>query len=331
MNYKKIAIIGGSFDPIHQGHIAMGKTILQQFDVDQVLYIPTIQNPLKKTTMTAYHDRCAMVKCALEEKMSLYEADFMYTIDLVNHLKNTYHFEKIYFVIGNDQITTLHQWKNIDELLKKITFVCMARDNQITSSEYPVISVAFDNHFESSTQVRNGDFTIIANNVKDYIFQHHLYIESIVEKAMSKKRYAHTSSVIKTALNIADTFKYSDTLKQKLYLAALFHDYCKEWDKTQMLQYMEKYFPTQLHLPIEVWHGFVASVVVKEKLGLNDELVLNAIKNHTIVQDETEFNLILKLADTIEPTRKFIPEQVKKWAYIDVFKAYALLKEIYKN
>lgn len=326
MKSKKIAIIGGSFDPIHKGHIAMGEYVLENLDIDEVLYIPTAQNPLKASITTSYEHRCNMISLVLKPKMRLYQASFQYTIDLIAHLKQRYHYEKIYFVIGNDQIETLHQWKAIDTLVSIVDFVVLNRNHQQTPCNYPLLRLPFKNHFESSTAVRNGDFRQIESSVANYILKHRLYIYSMLQNEMDEKRYLHTLSVAKTAVKLALNFGMEEILNQ-IELAALFHDYCKCWSKEKMLPIMKTHFKEYLHFPYQVWHGFVASVYLKEMQIIEDEMILTAIQNHTMMMHIHPFNLLLKVADYVEPLRKNVPHFIATMSFIHLDKTYLMIQE----
>lgn len=329
MNCSKIAVIGGSFDPVHLGHIAMARTVLEHLDVDKVLFVPTKQNPLKTQTTTSYTERCEMVSLVLEEKMELYTSDYEYTIDLINELQTQY--QKIYFVIGDDQVKQLNLWKSIDELLSKVQFVCLERNDICTQSRYPLIRLPFKNHFESSTAIRNGDFKYLDKKVLHYILDKQLYLKEILKQHVDTYRYHHSISVMETARKIAISHQFNDDEIKNIEIAALLHDICKCWEKEKLQVYMEKYFPDKLKYSYKVWHGYVASIYLKDKLCIDNVCILNAIKNHTILEDYNRFNLVIKLADIIEPLRQNVDNEVIELAFINLEQAYKLWEKRYKN
>ncbi len=329
MNYSKIAVIGGSFDPVHLGHIAMAQTVLKHLDVDKVLFVPTKQNPLKAETTTPYSQRCEMLSLVLEDKMELYVSDYAYTIDLINALQTQY--QKIYFVIGDDQVKQLHLWKSIDELLSKVQFVCLERNEVCTESHYPLIRLPFKNHFESSSAIRNGEFHYLDKKVLHYILDHQLYLNQILKQHVDTYRYNHSVSVMETARKIAVAHHFNSEEIKNIEIAALLHDICKCWDKDKLQVYMEKHFPEKLKYSYKVWHGYVASIYLKEKLCIDNTCILNAIKNHTILEEYNRFNLVIKLADIIEPLRQNVDNEVSELAFIDLEKAYKLWEKRYKN
>lgn len=327
---SKIGLLGGSFDPIHLGHIAMANLALEKLNLDEVWFIPTKQNPLKKKTQTAYKIRCEMIELALEEKMKLFKDDSIYTIDLIENLNQQFPNYEFYFIIGNDSLEGLSKWKEIDKLIKKVNFVVISRNNVLSNSDFNVIQLNLENHFESSSAIRKGEFYYLNARVLDYIFKHKLYLEEILKLHMSEKRFIHTEGVEKRALEIA---KYHNKDKKFLFdlsIASLLHDICKEWSKEQLLPYMEKYFKNKMNLPLPTWHAYVGSVYVQEKLCIKNKRIIDAIYNHTIVEEENDFNLILKLADNLEENRTVIFEDVLELSKFNLKKAYDLLQSKFK-
>ena len=123
----KIAILGGSFNPIHNGHIALAKRVVDYLGYDKVLFIPAYNPPHKKLACGATDsDRLCMVKKSIEtyscfelEPCELEREGTSYTIDTVHYLQNKYSNEltgKIGLIIGDDLIPGFHLWKNVKEL-----------------------------------------------------------------------------------------------------------------------------------------------------------------------------------------------------------------------
>lgn len=333
MKFNAVALIGGSFDPIHNGHIAMGEQALLQLPIDKVYYVPTKQNPLKKTTETSYLDRCNMIALALDEheKMELYQNDAIYTIDLIHLLLQKNPNTKYYFVIGDDQVEKLSQWKNIEELLQLVTICAFTREGKRSESIYPITYLRLDNRVESSTKVREGFFEYVDKKVYDYIFEKHLYLEAIVANSMNEYRYKHTLSVIETAQKLAKAHHKDEAFLEDMYFAALFHDICKCWDTKELQVWMEQYFPDKLHAHPNVWHSYVGSMFIQKRFLIKNPRIISAIYNHTILEEMNDFNLVLKLADTIEPTRKNVPEVISTEAFIDLHKSYQMLEQKYRE
>jgi nicotinate-nucleotide adenylyltransferase len=122
----KIGLYFGTFNPIHVGHLIIANYMADYTELDQVWMVVTPQNPLKnkKTLLPDYH-RLALVRRALEDnaklKASKIEFDLprpSYTVNTLAHLMDAHPEHEFALIMGEDNLRTLHKWKNHDELLK---------------------------------------------------------------------------------------------------------------------------------------------------------------------------------------------------------------------
>lgn len=150
-------------------------------------------------------------------------------------------------------------------------------------------------------------------------------LKQLVKKNISEHRYVHSLSVADVCKHLAS---FHNVDENKAYLTGLLHDACKFKDDKKYLlsEYLEKYDKDKLKLPSGTYHSFVAKYYLKEKLNFNDEEVLNAIYNHTILNSNDKLSLIVYIADKREPTRG-INDDVLKIAESDLNKAYEILKK----
>jgi len=129
---KNFAIVGGSFDPIHNGHLHVIRAIVGTKEFSKVIVIPA-GDPWQKRPVAAKSDRLAMVRIALGEmsaEVEEYEvirAEPSYAIDTVSFLKNKYPDATFTWVIGSDALGNLETWKDIDHLAKEISFLVVTR------------------------------------------------------------------------------------------------------------------------------------------------------------------------------------------------------------
>jgi nicotinate-nucleotide adenylyltransferase len=133
---RRIGILGGTFDPIHVGHISIAQQIAQKLQLDEVVLLPA-GNPPHKTanTLAPASDRLAMTRLAssLMARLSVsgLEASkkgISFTIDTVKRIKAEMGSQHLYwFIIGADTVNELHTWKNIKQLLKEISFAVASR------------------------------------------------------------------------------------------------------------------------------------------------------------------------------------------------------------
>jgi nicotinate-nucleotide adenylyltransferase len=123
----KIGLYFGSFNPIHIGHMAIAGYMTEFAGLDQVWFVVSPQNPLKrKDTLLADHHRLYMAQLAIgdNDKIKASDIEFRlpvpsYTIDTLTYLKEKYEKNKFCLVMGEDNLYTLHKWKNAGELVNR--------------------------------------------------------------------------------------------------------------------------------------------------------------------------------------------------------------------
>jgi nicotinate-nucleotide adenylyltransferase len=135
MKKEKIGIFGGSFNPIHTGHLIMAQDAEIAFDLNRILFVPAAIPPHKLTqTMVTPGQRLDMVRLALADRESWEVSDeeirrggVSYSIDTVRHFAAVYPEAELYFIIGGDTLPELHTWKEITALINLCRFVTMVR------------------------------------------------------------------------------------------------------------------------------------------------------------------------------------------------------------
>jgi nicotinate-nucleotide adenylyltransferase len=123
----KIGLYFGSFNPVHIGHMAIAGFMTEFTDLDQVWFVVSPHNPLKnKESLLADHHRLYMVQLAIGDNDKLKASDIefklslpSYTIDTLAYLGEKYPLNNFSLVMGEDNLFTLHKWKNAEELIKK--------------------------------------------------------------------------------------------------------------------------------------------------------------------------------------------------------------------
>lgn len=130
-----IAILGGSFDPVHVGHLWMAEAALQQLPVDHVRWIPAATSPLKPGGPVASNaQRLQMLRLALSgyqgHQIDTWELDrdeISYTIDTLKHLRETHPNQPLYLVVGADSLASFPRWKEPTGILDLCTLAVVAR------------------------------------------------------------------------------------------------------------------------------------------------------------------------------------------------------------
>jgi len=131
----KIGFLGGSFDPVHFGHLLAAQDAFEQQHLDRLILVPAAQAPLKpRDVQSSAENRLAMLRAAIEWDHRYEISDFElraggvnYTINSVRHFLKLYPNDKLYWIIGGDQLPKLHLWNQIEELAKLIEFVFLER------------------------------------------------------------------------------------------------------------------------------------------------------------------------------------------------------------
>ena len=187
----KIALFGGTFDPIHIGHLLMARTAQEEMGFDKLIFIPCAVPPHRRSsTFFSVEDRIAMVRLAVAYNSAFEVSDYevqkggrSYSVDTVRHFRELYPSPvKLYFIVGGDAINQIHTWKDVDQIKKMCTFVSVNRPGYPRGEEKLKYHAVTMNGIEmSSTEIRKrilGGKTIqflVPDTVLDYIRERHLY------------------------------------------------------------------------------------------------------------------------------------------------------------
>jgi len=131
----KIGFMGGSFDPVHLGHLVAAQDAYERGGLDRLVFVPTAQAPLKPGVVQASAEaRLAMLRAALNGDARFEISDHevrkggvSYTIETVRHMRAQFPGDELAWVIGADQVERLHLWREIGELVKLVEFIVLAR------------------------------------------------------------------------------------------------------------------------------------------------------------------------------------------------------------
>ena len=185
---KRVGIFGGTFDPIHHGHLILAREALEALDLETVIFIPAAASPHKlDQKLTAPEIRLEMVRVALEHEPGL-ECDAMelqrpppsYAIDTAAALRLRNPAAELFYLIGDDNLGRLPTWHRIAELSRMVQFVVLARSGMNTENPYPTIRRNLD---ISATNIRNRVATghsiryLVPPTIEKIIRDRHLYRE----------------------------------------------------------------------------------------------------------------------------------------------------------
>lgn len=194
-NVKKIGLYFGSFNPIHVGHLAIANHMVEFSDLDEVWFVITPHNPhkKKKTLLDDIH-RLAMVRIAVEEyqklQASTIEFDLPqpnYTVNTLAHLEEKYPEQHFCLIMGEDNLKSLHKWKNYEVLLERYQIYVYPRIGEAVklhpsiSSSISITKVAAPIMEISSTFIRKAikekkDIRpLLPQNVWEYLDEMNFY------------------------------------------------------------------------------------------------------------------------------------------------------------
>ena len=159
----RIGILGGSFDPVHQGHLKLAQAAVSELNLNKVIFVPANQNPLKRAPSRSQSRvralRSAVKKTSPRFSVSLCELGRKgpsYTVDTLSHFKKRYPKDTLYFLSGADTIKQLPRWKSFDKIQKLARFVVMSRPGyRLSKAPKGVLTIPFDAVNISSTEVRD--------------------------------------------------------------------------------------------------------------------------------------------------------------------------------
>lgn len=131
----KIGFLGGSFDPVHFGHLLAAQDAFEQHKLDRLILVPAAQAPLKPNdVLSTADDRLAMLRASVEWDRRFEISDYelrrggiSYTIDSVRHFRGLYPNDDLFWIIGGDQLPKLHLWKDVNELASLVEFIFLER------------------------------------------------------------------------------------------------------------------------------------------------------------------------------------------------------------
>ncbi len=135
---KKIGIMGGTFDPIHMGHLILGEQSYEQLHLDKVLFMPSGNPPHKRNRDGGASDsqRVEMVRLAIEDNphfelslMEMHESGYTYTYRTLEELNEQHPDTDYYFIIGADSLFAFEEWKEPGRICKACTLVVAVRDH----------------------------------------------------------------------------------------------------------------------------------------------------------------------------------------------------------
>ncbi|GAA1843147.1 nicotinate-nucleotide adenylyltransferase [Agromyces salentinus] len=187
----RVGVMGGTFDPIHHGHLVAASEVAQSLDLDEVVFVPTGQ-PSYKTNVTEAEHRYLMTVIATASnprftvsRVDVDRAKPTFTIDTLRDLRRERADADLFFITGADAIAQILSWKDVAELWELAHFVAVSRPGHVLSIhglpeqdvsllEVPALAISST---DCRDRVRRGFpvWYLVPDGVVQYISKHHLY------------------------------------------------------------------------------------------------------------------------------------------------------------
>ena len=350
----KVGIMGGTFDPIHNGHLMLGRYARDLFKLDEIWFMPNGTPPHKTigSIESQIHHRVEMVQAAIADEenfiLQTYEIENKetnYSYLTMEHFKEVYPEHEFYFIIGADSLFHIENWKSPERLFQTCIILAAYRNgkNKIEMEEQiaylnqkygaDIRLLSTPNVDISSSELRQRlklGLTVddaLCEPVLTYIKEHGLYpfdlteLQKEVQGHQSDKRFKHTLGVMYTAAALA--MCHGADVKKAL-VAGLLHDCAKSFPTDAMISFCEQY-----KIPISaterenpgLLHAKLGAHLAKTEYGVDDMEILDAICYHTTGRkDMTLLDKIIYIADYIEPNRNQAPnlQFVRELAFKDL-------------
>ncbi len=191
-----IGIFGGTFNPIHNGHISLAEQLLGKGILDKILFMVSARPPHKNEPQVSAQQRLEMVRLALSDRANMEPCDLefkregnSYTVDTMAQIREEYKNDNLFFIMGADSFVDLPRWKEPERLFKEVSFIVSDRSGAFLDETYQQKVKEIEEKFNpkvqfvpfltpdvSSTELRSGfEWEQLPQKVLDYIKRNRLY------------------------------------------------------------------------------------------------------------------------------------------------------------
>lgn len=314
----KIALFGGTFDPIHEGHLYLAREFAEKLSLDRVILMPTFVPPHKlKTRMAPSADRLAMCRLAAEgdplfavSDLEIRRGGASFTADTLASLQENGPGGTWYLITGADMFLTLGTWNRFDEIARRAV-LCAAPRGGVTAErlreyaagleklgarceirdipEFAVDSTGLRQRIQNGQSLEG----LVPPAVERYIVEHKLYTEQgskldldeqfieIIRGRLTPKRFHHSLEVAKQAVHLAPLYGADP---KKARTAGILHDIMKDAGPKAQLQIFHD-FGIILDIAEQAsptcWHAHAGAVFIENVLHVGDRDIVNAVRYHT--------------------------------------------------
>lgn len=182
----KTGLFGGAFNPLHNGHLEVARSAIKTAGLDRVIFIPTGNAPHKAESGISRSDRLEMVKLAIKSEDKMFVSDYelnrseiSYSADTVEHFKELYPGDELFFIMGDDSYNKLGSWYEPERIIKVCKLLVFPREGVNNGPD--AIFIKMNKVEVSSKEIRERiktgkDFkNLLPKSVFDYIIKGDLY------------------------------------------------------------------------------------------------------------------------------------------------------------
>ncbi len=353
----RTAIYGGSFNPIHNAHLHLLRSIQEQMNFDRLFLIPAGIPPHKSAgKLAGAAERIEMCNLARSElSMPVHVLDLevrregkSYTAETLRLLSERYPQDRFTLIMGEDMFRTLGTWWHHEEIFR-LAEICAVKRSEEGDAAMAALAKEYEKEGAvchivkaefldiSSTAIRemiqNGEeiSSLVPETVAAYIFKNGLYKDDPVfeayrleiRKRLSDARYYHSLCVAKAAKSLAK--RYGADAK-KAELAGVLHDILKDTPKEEQLQFAQRFGIILDNFELAsktLLHAKVGAAFLERELGVSDPEILDAVRYHTTGKaDMSLLTRIIFTADFISDDREYPGvEQMRSMAASDLREA----------
>ncbi|MDE5617602.1 MAG: nicotinate-nucleotide adenylyltransferase [Ureaplasma sp.] len=312
----KILIFGGTFNPIHYGHMNILNCAREKINPDLTILIPTANSIHKDKYPIDPLDRMNMLRIAFKDYKNLLISDLeinknsnSYTYNTIIELKKQYQNAEFYLLIGSDQWNNLSSWYNYVELAKEVKFVIAKRDNLELKKYSNFNSIVLENSILDINSTRLRSFVKkyeIPYNVLEYINNNGLYAIQRIESLMSNHRFSHSLRVAQYAQKL---MLIHDRNKANIaFSAGIYHDIAKEMPLSEQEILAKNILGIYDYNHPKLLHGYIGAYLLQNNFCFSNNEILNAIARHTkpfdyFLEEPDLLTKVVYLADKLEPNR----------------------------
>ncbi|MBR4591754.1 MAG: nicotinate-nucleotide adenylyltransferase [Elusimicrobiaceae bacterium] len=323
----KVLVFGGSFDPVHKGHVALFRRAMKIISPDVAHIVPAYHSPFKAKSPTPFRLRMKMLKLAFAglgkniifDDYELRQGGKTYTYQLIHYLQKRYKNPEIYLLVGTDCLNDIHNWKNPEVIFNNATVIAGKRKGY---SENPAQfkHIFLPGFFPklSSSRVRAHILSCgaipdtVPTPIVETIRKHKLYgldIHDWLKTHLKPNRYLHSQKVAEMAAALSDIY---DVNVEAAVRAGILHDSGKGFSGEELIHFCRThkikvpFFEDICRQEPSLLHSYVSAWLAKHQFDTRNKDIVNAIAEHTLGSLKMSvLSKILFVADISSKDRKY--------------------------